>query len=452
MKKIILILIFTTSLISRSLANGGCAFTYQADSINNMLVSFTYTGWPGPATYTWDFGDSVGTSTLQNPTYLYSAPGNYTVSIHLLDTNGIICDYSLLVSVGGSINCSFIYSGGSTVPATINFIDNSIGNPISYHWDFGDGTFATTQNPSHTYTSPGTYSVCESTSDANGILCTSCQSITISGGCTASFQYSTSHLDAYFVENSVNTNLSTTNYQWTFGDGSLPSTARYPSHTYPVQGTYFACLTINDSLNCIDSTCRSISVDTFNLVGCMAEFLFTELQPYSIGIVNSSFGWSPSYQWDFGDGDTSNLAYPSHTYNAIGSYIICLTVSDTTGCLNTFCDSLNVDSLGNISVQGLSGFTISVLSPSGLTSSIKEINHSNFSVYPNPARDNFIINNQSAGENKFVLYSFTGAILKKGNLLPGINVIDVLNYSSGIYLLEITNDKNEHKGWKIVRE
>src|SRR4051812_21462375 len=101
MKKSLLLFSLFSLLMLRSYA-AGCTFTYQVDSINPLSVSFNYTGLPGAQTYSWDFGDSIGTSTLQSPSYLYSAPGFYNVILNTLDTNGIPCQYNLTVTAGAT--------------------------------------------------------------------------------------------------------------------------------------------------------------------------------------------------------------------------------------------------------------------------------------------------------------------------------------------------------------
>ena len=48
---------------------------------------------------------------------------------------------------------------GGPFPLTVSFADQSTGSNTSWDWDFGDGSTSTMQNPSHTYTDPGTYTV-----------------------------------------------------------------------------------------------------------------------------------------------------------------------------------------------------------------------------------------------------------------------------------------------------
>src|SRR5205085_4114162 len=136
---------------------GGCAFSCVPDTTNPLAVEITYIGWPGAQTFYYDFGDGIGTSTLQNPTYTYATPGNYTITL-TIDSGS--CTYTLIAAVGSNLHCNFMYSPVSSAPVTIVFANTTAGNIISYMWDFGDGSAPSTiQNPSHTYTVPGNYSV-----------------------------------------------------------------------------------------------------------------------------------------------------------------------------------------------------------------------------------------------------------------------------------------------------
>jgi PKD repeat protein len=452
MKKTLLLLSLFSLLMLRTFA-GGCAFTSQADTINPLLITFTYIGWPGPQTYSWDFGDSAGTSTLQNPTYTYAAPGLYNVVLNSMDTNGIPCTYNLQVIAGGTSNCNFLYSTSGPAPVTITFTDASVGSNVTWQWDFGDGSPVTTlQNPSHTYTTPGTYNACLTTSDINGVPCVTCQSIVVSTNCNASFQFATSGMTTYFYDNSTNVNLGTLTYFWDFNDGTS-STLRYPMHVFAQPGMYMVSLTISDGVSCNSMVFDSVNVDTIPPAGCNSSFIFTELQPYSIDIVNTSYGLTPSYLWDFGDGSTSNLANPMHSYAFTGSYIICLSITDTTGCTSNFCDSLNVDSLGNITDGISSGFSITVISPADLATAVEKIENSGISVYPNPSREFFNVNiGKAKSEYKYTLRSFTGSVCKSGHLNSGKNIIETHQLASGIYLMEMKNDQGETEIWKIIKE
>lgn len=139
--------------------------------------------------------------------------------------------------------------------------------PAQYVWDFGDGNYATTANPNHTYASPGTYNVCLMVFDSLQNFCDStCHSVIIqapNNGCSANFSAVDSMGYTFFF--GYSSLASGGYYFWDFGDGNY-SSAPNPSHVYTNAGTYLVCLTVYDSLqNFCDSTCHMVQVSTVGM-------------------------------------------------------------------------------------------------------------------------------------------------------------------------------------------
>jgi PKD repeat protein len=129
-------------------------------------VQFTDTSADSPTSWAWSFGDG-GTSTAQSPVHTYTVAGTYTVQ---LTTSN---------AVSSSVETKTGYMVLSDLPAThfnyirqssltYNFQDLSLNDPTSWAWDFGDGSTATTQNPTHTYAAGGSYNVTLTASNAYG--------------------------------------------------------------------------------------------------------------------------------------------------------------------------------------------------------------------------------------------------------------------------------------------
>jgi PKD repeat protein len=126
-------------------------------------------------------------------------------------------------------------------------------------------------------------------------------------------------------------------YNWVFGDGTT-STSSSPSHTYQVAGTYLANLTISDGTNSVTST--NISISASSPGSNQPPVAVATASPTNgvvpLNVVFSSNGSSDpegaalTYNWVFGDGTTSALANPSHSYQTAGAYVARLTVSDGT--------------------------------------------------------------------------------------------------------------------------
>jgi PKD repeat protein len=322
----------------------GCQsyFAYTFSPANNNTVSFTdYSQTSGgTVSYIWNFGDST-TSALANPTHTYAANGTYTACLTITESaNGaIVCTdtYCKTIIVSATGNCDAIF-GYQNVGLTADFYTSGANN-YNYSWDFGDSTFSYFSNPSHTYTSPGTYTVCLTVIDS-ATLCTDtyCTIVTVTGGnggtCDATFGFQNVGLTADFYSSALN-NYS---YNWDFGDSSF-SYIPNPSHTYAAAGIYIACLTVVDSASsCTDTYCVTVTVNGGGSGSCSAVFT------YQSGSVGTYFSVGANtnnhfYFWDFGDGNTSNQQNPVNFYSAVDTYYVCLTVVDVANsCTTTHCD------------------------------------------------------------------------------------------------------------------
>jgi PKD repeat protein len=144
-----------------------------------LSVEFTDTSTNSPTTWTWDFGDG-GTSTSEEPTHTYTAAGSYTVSLTAANNAGSnvsVQKNTIDVSAAPAAQSTFApvstptsapalskvsFTGTPTsgaAPLTVQFTAKSTGTPALWAWDFGDGGTSTEQDPSYTYTIPGTYTV-----------------------------------------------------------------------------------------------------------------------------------------------------------------------------------------------------------------------------------------------------------------------------------------------------
>jgi len=115
----------------------------------------------GLSSWSWEFGDGA-TSTEQNPTHTYTQPGTYDVQ---LDVDGLSGFDRIIRQDAVSVHSDVLviaFEGSPTsgsAPLTVDFTDLSLGNPISWDWDFGDGGTSTQQHPTHVYTTTGEFDV-----------------------------------------------------------------------------------------------------------------------------------------------------------------------------------------------------------------------------------------------------------------------------------------------------
>jgi PKD repeat protein len=284
----------------------------------------------------WDFGDGTG-STNQNPIHSFPDEGVYEVCLTVIDFSGTCSDvFCTEVTTGLNNECQamFFSLNDSTNPFTRQFIDVSTGGPTSWQWSFGDSTYSDEQNPVHVFAQDGVYHVCLAIySETTGCSDTYCQSVMISQQmpCSAYFNHVEISAQPYtyqFVDLSVG---NVENRLWDFGDGkstNLPN----PVHSYYQNGEFEVCLTVtNEDGSCYDEFCKIIYVGT--TPDCTAEFVYLQSpdDPFKYSFSDISMGDANTWYWDFGDGNSSSDQNPEHTFTEEGFYLVCLSISDSSG-------------------------------------------------------------------------------------------------------------------------
>ncbi len=425
------------------------SFTYTQNQAT-ITTTNNSTGGGNFMFYSWDFGDG-NTSFQYEPTYTYAANGGYVICLTISDTmsgcTSVYCDSVLVTGAGGGGSCTADFSNTAS-NLIASFTNNSSGGgaQTNYYWDFGDGGTSTQTNPTYTYSATGTYTVCLLMIDSlNNCSDNYCSTITVSGNngggpCVAGFTSSTQLMTTSFSNTSTGSNLT---YYWDFGDGSTSSTQN-PTYTYANNGTYLACLTVynvQDS-TCYDTYCDSVVIGS-GWPACQASFYWWEDSVNSslVWMVNNSTGGGAlTYSWDFGDGTSSTQAYPTHTYSSLGSYLVCLTIADNSGCTSVYCDTVSVTARS-------SGFTINVVNDPASVG-MEDISAATIGqVYPNPVANQVTIalNSTENGSANVAIYNTVGALVqsKAVNVAQGDNSIelDMSNLSKGIYILSLQSEE-----------
>lgn len=297
---------------------------------NNLAVNFTYVG-SGATSYAWDFGDG-NSSTMQNPSHTYASAGTYLVC--LIATNASGSDTTCLAV---ALPCTPVVAGFSSNPSglSVGFTDQSSGTPLLWTWDFGDGNTSSAQNPTHTYTNGGTYTVCLIALNA---CCadTICQTVTVSGCAgppTAGFTTVSTGLVVNFTDISTG---GASSWGWDFGDGNS-STAQNPTHTYASASTYTICLIATNACGS-DTTCQTITVNCLAPTASFTQSLNGQVVTFTDLSSQAPTAWF----WDFGDGNSSSQQNPVHTYGISGTYTVCLTVQNACG-IDSVCQSVNTN-------------------------------------------------------------------------------------------------------------
>ena len=227
-------------------------------------------------------------------------------------------------------------------PLVVSFDDISTGNPLSWKWDLGNGTVSFLQSPSATYFNPGQYNiklVVRNSQSIDSIIKNQLINVYASPmvNFSATPQSGCSPLPVRFTDLSTVGSGTITNREWDFGDGIL-LTGQNPQHTYITSGDFNVSLRITSSFGCISSLTspRYIQISSGVHPGFTNTLPAGCKQPATIKFTNTSTGAGVlSYKWQFGDGSSSLVPNPSHTYSIPGSFDVTLIVFNSTGCSDT---------------------------------------------------------------------------------------------------------------------
>jgi PKD repeat protein len=229
---------------------------------------------------------------------------------------------------------SKITSGPS--PLSIQFTDLS-KNAVSWKWNFGDGASSTQQNPMHTYSAAGNYTVTLTVSNTDGTDTKTKTNYIKVGTSTqtpvANFWGSpksgNTPLNVAFTDISTG---SPTAWNWNFGDGTY-STVKSPKHTYSTAGKYTVTLTAKNAAGSKSIT-KFIYIDVKTLKAPVAAFSASSTSgkaQLKVTFTDKSTGSPSSWKWSFGDGTSSTAKNPVHTYSKAGKYTVGLTVKNAKG-------------------------------------------------------------------------------------------------------------------------
>ncbi|GIV32736.1 MAG: hypothetical protein KatS3mg031_0271 [Chitinophagales bacterium] len=294
--------------------------------------SFTTFSWSGPGGYT----------SSSNPTVIFQ-DGLYLVTVS--DANGCTASSQKNVfyvsSPNASISSADLLTYCTGVP--INTQMCALGNSnYQYLWSNGATTQCVTTNAPGSFTVTVTDASNGCTAVSNTLIVTqdTCSG-TGTGSCQPNGSIGFTHTQCNPIS-FTNTSVNGSSFVWNFGD-QTSSTAVNPVHTYQQAGFYLVSLT--GSFPNLSGTGSCLLVDTahieiplaakFDFVnGCHGDSVcFTDKSTYTAG--NNITSWN----WNFGDANTSSLQNPCHVYAAPGTYVVSLTISNGV-CSDVFTDTV----------------------------------------------------------------------------------------------------------------
>jgi PKD repeat protein len=325
-----------TAAFTSSCSNLSCTFTNSSSDPDGTIASNS-----------WTFGDG-GTSTAQSPSHSYAAAGTYTVTLTVTDNAGATNSVSHSVTVTAPNQPPVAVFTSSCSSLNCNFTSTSSdpdGTISSYSWTFGDGGTSAVQNPSHSYSAGGTYTVTLRVTDNQGATNSVSHSVTVTAPNqppVAAFSSSCSNLSCSFTSTSSDPDGSISSYSWTFGDGGT-SSAQNPTHSYSAGGTYTVTLRVTDNQGATNSVSHTVTVTAPNTAPVVNAGADETVLLGVLYTLNASFSdpdngpWTYTINW--GDGSTSSGSKSSagtitagHTYlGLLTTRTITVTVTDSKG-------------------------------------------------------------------------------------------------------------------------
>ncbi|HOZ30943.1 MAG TPA: PKD domain-containing protein, partial [Bacteroidales bacterium] len=306
----------------------------------NITFTNTTTGCSGAPTFYWQAGTG-DISINENPVFNYPSGGVYTVNLTVTCDSYEVSE-TLDITIFDSPEASFDdtpLTGCIPYDAAFNDLSTAGDAPIdSWQWYFGDGTTGNTQNPSHSYTSTGTYNVSLIVTDENE--CTNQVThnaiVSVADAPSVSFyadnpNWCTAPHTVNFFSTVTTTFGSSSTIAWNFGDGSPEGSGSNSSHTYNSSGIFDVSVTVTDDVY----GCETVITQEDYIKITVAEPEYSILEGdvvcknTEVHFVNET---SYTCMWSFGDGGTSYQNTPVHTYNTGGNMSVVFTVDPGGPC------------------------------------------------------------------------------------------------------------------------
>ncbi len=481
--------------------NCGCTSmpTASYTDTGTIVHGFTYTGTTtGIDSVRWTFGDGT-TSTLFNPVHTYLVGGTFSACIRVYSSCGsdFYCK-TITIPCVSAPTASFAVSG-TGLTRTFTYTGTTTG-VSSISWTFSDGGVASGSIVPHTFSAAATYTACVTAVNPCGST-TICTPVTIT--CTATpvsaYTFSGTGLTRSFTYTGTTTGLDSVT--WTFGDGSI-ATGLTPSHTYAAAGTYTVCAKVYT--NCgVHTFCSPI------VVACLTSPIASFTYSGTGGIISFTYTGTTagmdSVRWDFGDGGTSALLAPSHTYAIEDTFNVCVRVYTNCGsdmsCQNVIITCITpvtssfIDT-GNL-VHGfaytgtIAGYDSVVWnfgdgnSDTGLAVihtylaagtyivcakvytdcdnntycrsivisavAVRQVLLASIEVFPNPSKEELYVTGVQQ-EMDYRVINVVGVVLQKGILHTGNNTISIRGIVPGILILEMTAKDGSKNVIRVVKE
>jgi PKD repeat protein len=276
----------------------------------------------------------------------------------------------------------------------------------SLRWFFGDGTTSTQNNPEHLFASAGNYTTSlvaynSCATDTFNVSFFACDSM------ASSFTFTTNGNLVSFTSTSYNYY----DVFWDFGDGNT-STELNPTHEYATGGSYIVS---HYSINACDSVVSTEVVDICELP--ISQFSADYVGDMTFAFNNLSSNYT-SCIWYFGDGDSSLVVNPTHTYDSCLAYPVTLVVTNECGTA-TFIDTINL-----------------------LTDLFEKTKDPFITLSPSASGNIEVFTREQAQNHELYMFNVRGELIYQARFNNSLT-IPSKNYKDGIYIVKILNTASQ---------
>ena len=307
--------------------------------------------------YQWDFGDSSGVSNIVNAPHVYTTPGMYDVTLIAITTP--TCQDTLMIedfiSLDGPVGDFSFVADAQCIPTAVTFTASS-NEPYLYVWDYGDGVLDSTgmhmtETVVHQYTQTLNVNPSLILVDAQGCsrVITSPDSLELVT-LIPDFQASDTILcggdNVVSFDNLTNTTAPLEVLEWIFESGTPATSFDFmPTVTFNGIGAFDVTMIVSNGF-CTDTLIREDYIRIGEVpVADFSPNPATGCEPLPVALLDQSVvntGFIAGWDWQFGDGDSSILQNPTHSFDANNQMPVHLTVTTDLGCTDSITQMLTI--------------------------------------------------------------------------------------------------------------
>jgi PKD repeat protein len=303
--------------------------------------------------YSWDFGDGA-TSEEASPTHPFTSAGPHEVTLTVTDDRGGTDTHSETITLNEPPAITDFTASQAVDSLGVKFTpvaDDPDGSTLTYDWDFGPGEGTSTEaEPTHPFNSPGQHDVKLTVTDDDGGTDTLTKTITVNPLPDFTSRQDARSMRVTFEETPASLDI-VGDRVWTIDETPAGS-----EHTFTEPGPHEVKLSVTHPGDTTTEVTRTVHVNAIPGAGFtwVADPSTREVR-FTPAVTDD--GTIESYEWDFGDGGSSDQAAPAHTFATPGEHDVTLTVTDDDGGIAERTETVTVNArpTASFDVSALSG-------------------------------------------------------------------------------------------------